>query len=88
MSTKQKPNPNRSWMWVGIAIVAGILFLGLLFYCVSSDNNEIDGYAKQWRSTGDKEASMPMDMSHMNHADMSASEMQQMDMSDMHKDKK
>ncbi|MEB3754537.1 hypothetical protein [Acinetobacter sp. MD2(2019)] len=88
MAVNQKPTKNKSWMWLAIVIAFGIGFLGLLFYCVSSDNKEIEQYSKQWRSTGDKEASMPMDMSNMNHAGMSASEMQQMDMSEMKHDKK
>ena len=98
MATNQQPSKNKGWTWVIIAILLGVAFLGLLAYSVNSDNKDINQYAKQWRSTGDKEASMPMDMQHgdmhdsdmknmdmsnMSQHDMPASEMQHMDMSDM-----
>lgn len=77
---------KQGWKWVLFGVIFAVFFLGFLAYSVSSDNKEINGYAKQWRSTGDKEASMPMDMSNMNHDQMNGSEMKNTDMSKMNHD--
>ncbi|MFT4022110.1 MAG: hypothetical protein QM666_11410 [Acinetobacter sp.] len=84
--SNQQPKKSNPWKGVIIACILGAVFMGFLWYSLSSDNDRIQQYSKDWKSTGD--VSQPQmshdDMAKM-HADGSASEVT-MDMSKMKHD--
>ena len=85
MENSQNKKSSNAWRGVIIAVVLGLTFLGFLYYSVASDNNDINRYSQQWRSTGDEStASMQHDMSNMKDMDMS--KMSEHDMANMHHD--
>ncbi len=85
MENSQNKKSSGGWRGVIIAVVLGLTFLGFLYYSVASDNNDINRYSQQWRSTGDEpSSSMQHDMSNMKDMDMS--KMSEQDMANMHHD--
>ncbi|MHA3051016.1 hypothetical protein [Acinetobacter sp. ANC 4641] len=85
MENSQGKSTPKVWRGVIIAVVLGMTFLGFLYYSVASDNNDINRYSKQWRSTGDESsASAQHDMSNMKDMDMS--KMSEHDMANMQHD--